>query len=338
MVFKFEKATRTKSKARIALTGPSGSGKTYTALTAAKALANGGKVAVIDTERGSASLYSDKFDFDVLEMDNFNPDNYIKAINMAEDAGYSVVVIDSLSHAWEGEGGALDLHNTKTKQTGNSWTAWADVTPLHRNLIDSVLQSKCHIIATMRSKMEYVQEKDDKTGKTTIRKVGLAPVQRNGIEYEFTMMADMDWDHNLIISKTRIESFDGKTAHKPDVTWFRPLVEWLNSGKEQEKTMKETAQELGATVTKVEKKVEPVKVETPAVDIKTPMSYEMAYNETSEDGELYGEIETPKLSFMVNALMKSMKGDLTPEEREEKSRKSDAIRTLLAYRAAGNNG
>ena len=231
MTLQFVKATKHKSKARIAIDGPAGSGKTYTALIAAKVLANGGKVAVIDTERGSASLYSDKFDFDVVELDKFDPRVYVEAINLAESLGYAVIVVDSLSHAWEGEGGVLELHEqaTKRQRIENSYTAWRDVTPLHRKLVDTLLQSKCHIIATMRSKMEYEQSKDN-NGKTVIKKIGLAPIQRSGTEYEFTIVADMDVDHNIIISKSRCEFMADLVDSKPSEEFFEPLRDWLNSG------------------------------------------------------------------------------------------------------------
>lgn len=234
MAIQFVKATKKQAKARLAFDGPSGSGKTYSSLIAATALAEGGKIAVIDTERGSASLYSDKFNFDVLELDTYSPQLYIDAINAAEEAGYAVIVIDSLSHAWEGEGGALDLVDkaAKRSQSGNSFTAWKDVTPLQRKLVDTMLSSKAHVIVTMRSKMDYVQERDERTGKTVIRKVGLAPVQRQGMEYEFTIVADMDTDHNLSISKSRCEFLADAVVSKPDAKFWAKLVDWLNSGEE----------------------------------------------------------------------------------------------------------
>ena len=227
----FQKATRRQAKARVAIDGPAGSGKTYTALIAAKSLANGSKIAVIDTERGSASLYADEFDFDVLELDNFNPRNYIEAIRAAEQAGYSVIVIDSMSHAWEGEGGILDMHDaaTKRQRTENSYTAWKDVTPVHREFVDAMLQSPAHIIATMRAKMEYSQEKDG-NGKTVIRKIGLAPVQRAGTEYEFTVVCDMDVEHTLTVSKSRCKPLADKVARMPGGAFFDALRDWLNSG------------------------------------------------------------------------------------------------------------
>jgi KaiC/GvpD/RAD55 family RecA-like ATPase len=232
MASPFVKAEKKRSRLRLAIDGPTGSGKTYTALVAATALAEGGKIAVIDTERESASLYSDKFDFDTAPLHNFNPKNYIDLIEAAEEAGYAVIVIDSLSHAWEGEGGILDQHDqaTKRQKTQNSYTAWADVTPLHRELIDAMLQSKCHIIATMRSKMDYIQEKDEKTGRTVIRKVGMAPIQRQGMEYEFTIVGDMDTDHNLVITKSRCDFIADAVEKKPDSKFFKRILDWLNSG------------------------------------------------------------------------------------------------------------
>jgi hypothetical protein len=232
MTTTFQKASKRKSKARVAIDGPSGAGKTYTALIAATVLAEGGRIAVIDTEHGSASLYSDEFNFDVLELTNFNPNNYIDSIEAAEQEGYAVVVIDSLSHAWEGEGGALEMVDdaTKRSKSGNSYTAWRDVTPVQRRMIDAMLASKCHVIATMRSKMEYVQEKDERTGKTVIRKVGLAPVQRSGTEYEFGIVADMDIDHNLVVSKSRCKALADKVENRPGPKFWKTFLDWLNSG------------------------------------------------------------------------------------------------------------
>lgn len=237
-MMQFKKATKRQAKARIAIDGPSGSGKTYSALIAAQVLARGGQVAVVDTERGSASLYADLFEFDVLELDRFDPRVYVEAIQAAEEAGYAVIVLDSLSHAWEGEGGALDLVDdaSKRSKSGNSFTAWKDVTPLHRRLVDAMLQSKAHVIATMRTKMEYVQEKDERTGKTVIRKVGMAPIQRQGIEYEFTIVGDMDIEHNLIISKSRCAEMADAVVSKPDAKFWKRFADWLNSGEEPEET------------------------------------------------------------------------------------------------------
>lgn len=225
----FKLATKQQSRLRLAIIGPSGSGKTYTALTLAQFL--GKRIAVIDTERGSASKYSDLFKFDVGELPTHNPEDYMLAIQMAEESGYEVLIIDSLSHAWSGRDGALELVDkaAKRSQSGNSYTAWRDVTPLHNRLVDTILQSKCHVIATMRAKTDYVMEPDSK-GRMVPRRVGLAPIQRDGMEYEFDVTADMTLDHDLIIGKTRCHSIDGKVFAKPGKKFAEVLLKWVSDG------------------------------------------------------------------------------------------------------------
>lgn len=226
----FQPATRKRAKLRLALDGPAGSGKTMTALLVAKTMAQGGKIAVIDTERGSASLYSDEVPFDVIELDDYSPDVYVEAIRTAEEGKYSVLVIDSLSHAWEGKNGALDMKDRAASRPGqNNWTAWREVTPSHNRLVDAMLQSKLHIIATMRSKMEYVQEEDER-GKKVIRKVGLAPIQRPGLEYEFTLVGDLDHNHVLTVSKTRCKALDRGQFPMPGERFAKTILQWLEQG------------------------------------------------------------------------------------------------------------
>ena len=310
----FTKATKKQAKARIAIDGPSGSGKTYTSLIAAKALAGDGRIAVIDTERGSASLYSDRFDFDVLELTPpFSPEVYRDAIKVAENAGYAVIVIDSLSHAWEGEGGALDMADnaTKRQKTPNSYTAWREVTPLHRAMVDAILQSNCHIVVTMRSKMEYVQEKNSE-GRTVINKVGMAPIQRSGMEYEFTIVGDMDLDNNIVITKTRFEPYNGLVQKKPDVTFFKPFVDWLNSGKAVEK------------VSEPEIKHDPV---------ETTMTIEKAAKITNSEGKSYIDLPNDKLQGMVLSINKALKSDVDDEKLTEYQEKKQAIGVILKARA-----
>lgn len=231
----FQSAKRTQSKLRMSIDGPAGSGKTYTALRFAHALAkhlnHGGKIAFIDTEHGSASKYVGDspdgipFGFDVVELNNFSPDRYTEAINAAGKMKYSVLVVDSLSHAWEGQGGALEMK----MKAGEGWNAWRNVTPIHNRMIDSMLQSSCHIITTMRSRMEYVQEQDNR-GKTVIRKVGMSPVQRPGMEYEFDILCDMDWAHILTVSKSRCSAVADMQVEKPGAEFMRPVIDWLTSG------------------------------------------------------------------------------------------------------------
>lgn len=222
----FVKAQRKRSRLRIGIIGPSGAGKTWTALSVASGL--GKKIAVIDTERGSASLYSGDFDFDVNELASFAPARYVAAIEEADSAGYDVIVIDSLSHAWIGHGGALEMVDSAQKRSkaGNSFAAWREVTPEHNRLVDAILQSKAHVIITMRSKTEYVLEENDR-GRKVPRKVGLAPIQRDGLEYEFTVVGEMDLDHNLVITKTRCQELDSAVIARPDAKLGKRLAAWL---------------------------------------------------------------------------------------------------------------
>jgi hypothetical protein len=227
-MLQFTKATKTQAKARIALIGPSGSGKTYSSLAIATGL--GDTVAVIDTEHGSASKYAGEFEFSTLELTTFSPDTYVNAIHAAEKAGFDVLIIDSLSHAWMGAGGALEMvdNETKRSRSQNSFTAWGKVTPKHRRLIDTIVGSKCHIIATMRSKTEYVIEQVN--GKNVPRKIGMAAVQRDGMEYEFDITADLNLEHTLMVSKTRCLALDGAVIDKPGREFGETIKTWLSDG------------------------------------------------------------------------------------------------------------
>lgn len=225
---KFEKATKTKARLRMALIGPSGSGKTYSALSIANHL--GSRIAVIDTERGSASKYADEFDFDRLELETFAPQNFIAAIHAADEAGYDVLIIDSLSHAWIGRGGSLEQHDKEVdkQKVKNSFTAWREVTKNHNALIDAILQSRCHVISTMRSKTAHVQEEEN--GRKVVRKIGMEAIQRDGMEYEFDVVGDLDWSHKLTISKTRCRALDGEVIEKPGKEIADMLKAWLTDG------------------------------------------------------------------------------------------------------------
>lgn len=229
----FQKATKTQSKLRLALYGVSGSGKTFSALAIATGL--GGRIAVIDTERGSASKYADRFDFDTLDMQPpFSPSAYVNAIKAAEAAGYDILIIDSLTHAWSGTGGALEMvdNAAKRSQSNNTYFAWRDITPQHNALIDAITSSRCHIIATMRSKVEYVIEKNDK-GKDSPRKVGLAPIQRDGVEYEFDIVAEMNIENEMVVQKSRCEALARAVFSKPNGQVSGLLRVWLNAGAPQ---------------------------------------------------------------------------------------------------------
>lgn len=231
----FQKASKTLSRLRLALVGPSGSGKTYSALAIATGL--GSRIAVIDTERGSASKYAGVFSFDTVQLETFHPQKYIDAILAAEKAEFDVLIIDSLSHAWIGKEGALDLVDAAAKRSrsGNTFNAWRDVTPLHNSMIDAILRSKCHVIITLRTKTEYVVELDQATGRSVPRKVGLAPVQRAGLEYETDIVAELDLDHNLSVSKSRCPELSGTVTQRPGADFGRKLAAWLSDGATQAK-------------------------------------------------------------------------------------------------------
>lgn len=223
----FVKAVKHESKMRVAIMGPSGSGKTYTALNIAKHMPNA-KIALVDTEHGSASKYADLFDFDVMELQPpYHPDRFGEAIRDAAQAGYTVIILDSLTHAWSGTGGMLDLVDQIGKRIGgNSFAAWKDATPIQNRLIESIVGAPIHVIATMRSKQDYAQEKDDR-GKTVVRKVGMAAQQREGFEYEFDVVIDLDIDHNGIITKSRAPVLADKVIAKPGREVADMLNEWL---------------------------------------------------------------------------------------------------------------
>jgi hypothetical protein len=225
MTVKFAKATKTQAKLRLAIAGPAGSGKTFSALAIGTKL--GQRVALVDTEHGSASKYANLFDFDTVALTTFSPERYVEAIKSAATEGYSVIIIDSLSHAWAGEGGALEIHDAATARSGNSYTAWRQVTPLHNQLVEAMLQSPAHVIATLRSKTAYSQEKDQ-GGKTVVRKVGLQPVQRDGMEYEFDVFLDMDAQNTGSVSKTRCPELAGRMFHKPSDELAAILRAWLS--------------------------------------------------------------------------------------------------------------
>jgi len=223
----FHRAVKYDAKLRFAVCGPSGSGKTYTLLQVATEL--GGPVALIDTERGSASKYADIFDFDVLELASYDPARLIEIIDEVSKNGYRVLCVDSLSHFWIGKDGELDKVDRAARrmQTPNSFAAWKEVTPLHYALIDRIVSAPLHILASMRAKTEWIIDRDERTGKTAPRKVGLAPVMRDGIEYEFDVCGDMDQENTLVITKTRCPKLAGGVFPKPGKELSDLLREWL---------------------------------------------------------------------------------------------------------------
>ena len=231
----FTTATKHDARLRLALSGPAGSGKTYTALRIATSL--GKRVALIDSEHGSASKYADEFRFDTVRLESYSPTLYIAAIEAAEQSGYDVLVIDSLSHAWSGKDGALEMADREKvrSKTQNGFTAWLKVTPVWQSLIEKMLSSRLHLIATLRSKTEYVIETTEK-GKAVPRKVGLSPIIRDNTEYEFDIVGDMTPDHQMIVVKTRCRKIDGEVIEKPGPGFAATRHRWLQGEGPEERS------------------------------------------------------------------------------------------------------
>jgi hypothetical protein len=218
----FKKASKKQVKLRLLIEGASGSGKTYSALTLASGM--GGKVAVIDTEKGSASLYSSQFDFDVLELSApYSPERYIEAIKAAESEGYDVIVVDSISQEWSGAGGCIELQNS----LGGRYQDWAKITPRHNKFIESILQSSSHVIATARAKADYAMVQDG--NKAKVSKLGTKTEQRDGLDFEFTTVLRLNQNNIFEASKDRTGLFNNQdgvlTAIHAEL-----LVNWLNDG------------------------------------------------------------------------------------------------------------
>lgn len=225
-----KKATRKKVKLRLNLSAPSGAGKTYGALLLAKGLVGSwDKIAVIDTENGSASLYEHLGDFNVIDLaPPFSPERYIDAIDACVSAGMEVIIIDSSSHEWSGPGGCLEINEklAQAKYRGNTWSAWNETTPKHDSFVQKVLHCDAHIITCTRSKMETIMGEDKK-----IKKVGMKDIQRDGWEYELTVSLSIDRDtHMTIASKDRTELFEGKEPFKITEQTGLMIKEWCDKG------------------------------------------------------------------------------------------------------------
>ncbi|MGW4270772.1 ATP-binding protein [Streptomyces seoulensis] len=229
-LLQFTRATKEKAKARVALCGPSGAGKTFTGLTIATAL--GSQIGVIDTERGSASKYADEFAFERLELDQYDPRVLVDALGVAAGAGLDVVMVDSLTHFWSGSGGMLEQVDAiaRRSSSNNTFAAWKDARPIERKMIDALVSYPGHVIVTMRSKTKY--EIDQSSGRSAPRKVGLAPEQRDGIEYEFDIVGDMDPDNVMTVTKSRARVLSGAVVAQPTMEFGLKIREWLESGVE----------------------------------------------------------------------------------------------------------
>ena len=253
-----KKAQRSKAYLKLGMSGASGSGKTLGALLLAYGLMKElyptlpdaelwSKIAIIDTENGSGELYVGMTvagltigEYNAITLQApFEAEKYTTALELCKDNALEVAIIDSTTHLWSGQGGLLEQQGTVAKRTGNSYTAWREVTPMHNKFIDAMLQFPLHVIATMRAKQEYVQEKDEK-GRTSVRKLGLEPEQRKGMEFEFTTFLEINADHESFGSKDRTGLLDQKTF-KITPNTGRELMKWLQGGVNTEAVVVATA-------------------------------------------------------------------------------------------------
>lgn len=258
MSFEIRKASKTKSKLRVGLSGTSGSGKTYGALLIAYGLTGDwNKVGAIDTENGSIDLYDSLGEFNVITLEApYTPERYVEAITALEQAGMEAIVIDSVTHEWDGKGGCLEI-NEQYAQTifkGNTWSAWSKTTPRHQKFIEKLTTSKCHIITTARSKQDTIQSE----GK--IKKVGIKEIQREGYEYELTLNFNVDRENHLATSsKDRTGLFINRDPFVISIATGEELRAWSEGGvdliSEIEKLAKKKKIDLKETIAllKVEK-------------------------------------------------------------------------------------
>lgn len=304
----FTKAIRKAAKLKLAITGPSGSGKTTGALRLARGLVGPkGKIAVIDTENRSASLYADVTDFDVLNLEApFEHKKFSEAIEAAAANGYDAVIVDSASHLWEA---ILSYKDKLDRRGGNSYTNWAEAGGKFKEVIDCLLGANLHVISCLRSKMEHAIEKNE-VGKTTIRKVGMAPIMRDGIEYEFTVVLDLDMQHQAVSSKDRTRMFDGKIIEITEQVGEQ-LAEWLSGAAPAEAPAKKP--EMKKVEAVVERPADPVDEEVPMYHLS---DLEKALPEGNEDqinayllkikwiteGQTYRDLDNDKIGKIMGKL------------------------------------
>ena len=225
MELNLRQSSKKQAKIKLALAGASGCGKTYSSLLIAYGMTNNwSKIAIIDAENGSADLYAHLGNYNVLVLKSpYTPENYIRAIEICEQAGMEVIILDSISHLWEY---LLEIHS---QMQGNSFTNWGKITPRQTAFVQKILTSKCHIIATMRTKQDYVL--NEKNGKMIPEKVGLKTVMRDGIDYEFTIVLDIDMKHNAKASKDRTGLFMDKPEFIITPETGKTILNWCNEGK-----------------------------------------------------------------------------------------------------------
>ncbi len=245
------KATRQKAKIRLGLSAVSGGGKTYSALLIAYGLCGDwSKVALIDTENGSGDLYADLGPYNVLPLaPDFTPEKYIQAIKACESAGMDVIIIDSITHEWDGKGGCLEI----VEKAGGRYQDWAKVTPRHQAFIDAIIGSSCHVITTVRRKQDYEMTKTQ-DGKVKVEKAGMKEVTREGFEYELTVNLEMDTRHNATASKDRTGLFIDRPAFVPTVDTGKLIRQWCEQGVDMDTEIMEGIERIKMCQTPTEMK------------------------------------------------------------------------------------
>ena len=222
-----QKAQKQRVKLRIGISSPSGFGKTYSALLMAFGMTQDWtKIAVIDTENGSANLYAELGEYNTLNLEApYSPERYIQALKTCEKASMEVIVIDSITHEWNGKGGCLQIH----EQLGGRFQDWGKLTPRHQAFIDAILTSSCHVITTVRKKIDYSMDKDS-NGRTKVVKLGLKDITREGLDFEMTTFFEIINDNHLVISsKDRTNLFSNKPEFKITSNTGKLLVKWCNN-------------------------------------------------------------------------------------------------------------
>jgi len=246
------KVEKKKLKFKIGMAGPAGSGKTYSALKLAGGVAKWDKICVIDTENRSSSFYEKFGDYNTIDLRApFTPEKYIQAIDLCVKSGMEVIIIDSISHEWDGDGGLLDVHS---KMIGNSFTNWSKITPRHNKFIQAILQADAHVITTVRKKQDYVMDNGGTDGKSRVTKVGLKEVQRDGFEYELSVNFELDMSNQAIAGKDRTGMFVGRPEFKITEETGKELLAWSQSGAEPDSV---EAFDSSEAVEKTEEKTAP---------------------------------------------------------------------------------
>ena len=240
---KLQKAERHQVKLRIGLSGASGFGKTHSALLLAYGITNDwSKIAVIDTENNSASLYAHLGAYNVLNLNEpYSPERYVEAIKACEKAEMEVIIIDSITHEWNGKGGCLQIHET----LGGRFQDWAKITPRHQGFIDAILQSTAHVLTTVRRKVEFDLDRNS-NGKLQVQKLGTKEITREGFEYELTVNFELLNEKHLVkASKDRTGLFMNKPEFVINSATGKRLMEWCNQGISLDSVL----EEINATTT-----------------------------------------------------------------------------------------